>query len=584
MESTSPGVVPDAARSKARRIYVVAGLLALLLVVVLVFIVPALRGPISIEPQPSQGIVELAASYRPLQTLGQQGVPPAWGRDGRGMATYSDNKVQLWEFDGDRLWERGSLSIDGVQGMLWSPDGGTLAGHSVGASNMPPAPGSYAIPETPWLPGYGFVTPTLTLIDPETASVRHSTDFTPPTDLPPPFEGSPGWRWVASDFRLLGWTDSGRNLVFLYNLSATDDWGAEGRIQIATIVGYQVWDVQTGKLARNQVMSGSTYPATYRTTLYDAALSPDGRTIAFALRDENPRPGMPFDPDLSLELWDVAAGQRKHSVPGLKAEYGLDPQKPWRKMDWSPDSATLYVATKASVQVVNASRGDVERQLPDVIPPTSTPTIIPTWIPTSLPQAPPRPMPIQTGGPIVATPTSIVSIPPAVSDFFRSLLPKPRPAPAPTVALDPNYYAPVIGMALSPAGDVLAVHDLRVIRLWDTATGELKLFAEVPEQIPVYTWSPANSPAPPPVVAWSADGRLLSSLLMMGGSRVWLIDPGTGKPLKPLGKPASALNWSPYANLLAISSGSGSARGVLELWHAKDAATMQVTPGSSGVP
>ncbi|MDQ3931116.1 MAG: hypothetical protein M3328_18470, partial [Chloroflexota bacterium] len=455
-------------------------------------------------------------------------------------------------------------------------------------ANMPSAPGSIAADASPWLPNQGYMTPTLTLIDPGTATVRFSGDFAPPTDLPPQSEGSPGWQWLESEFRLLGWAHAGRNLVTMCNLSATDYWAGNDRMQFARFVGYQVWDAQTGKLVKSQVMTGRSRTPGYQTTLYDVALSPDGRRVAYATREENPRPGMPFDPGLTLELWDVTTGQRMHSVPGLKAEYGLDPKKPWRKMQWSPDGATLYIATKSSVQVIDAASGAIERQLPAVIPPTSTPTTIPTWIPTSLPQAPARPAPISTGGPapVLPTPTLNVPIPPGVSEFFRSLFPKPKPAPAPTIAPDPNYYSPIIGIGLSPSGDTLMVHDLRVMRLWDTATGDLKLFTQVPEQIPQYTWSPANSPAPPPVIGWSADGRLLSSLLMMGGSRVWLIDPETGKPLKPVGRPATGMDWSPYIGLLAIASQGqgGSAGGVLELWHATDAATMQVTPGSNGVP
>jgi WD40 repeat protein len=486
------------------------------------------------------------------------------------------------------LSHRGDVSVTDVQGMLWSPDGRTLAAFSAGAFNMLSGPAPFPAIDSLWQPGSGYVTPTLVLIDPDTVAVRYSTVISLPTDLPPRLEGGPGWSWEASEFRLLGWTDGGRSLVTMCNLNAASHSGAYTTGQFARIVAYQVWDVQTGWLVKNQTISGSAASPSYRTALYDIALSPDGRTIAYAVRDENPRPGLPFDPGLDMELWDVATGQRKHSVPGLKAEYGLDPDRKWRKMEWSPDSATLYVATKSAVQVIEAATGNIVRQLPDAVPPTSTPTIIPTWIPTTVPQVPPMPPPVSTGGPVVVAPAPApnIPIPPIVRDIFGALIPKPRAAPAPTIAPDPNYYAPIVGIALSPSGDVLAVHDLRVIRLWDTAGGELKTFSEVPEQVPVYTWSPSTLGGPPPFVAWSPDGRLLSSLLAMGGARVWLIDPDTGKPLKALGKPADAVNWSPYSNLLAIwrQGGVQSGMPVLDIWQAKDAATMEVTPGSNGAP
>ncbi|MDQ3928349.1 MAG: hypothetical protein M3328_04275, partial [Chloroflexota bacterium] len=171
MQVTPPLEVAEPPARRPVRRYVVVGLAGLLLLgatfaALLLSRTPALSGP-----QPSQSVVELAASYTLLQTLEQESVLPAWAPDGLGMATYSDKQVHLWELVGDRLSERGSLSVDqdDVQEMLWSPDGRTLAVYSKGAANMPSAPGSIAADASPWLPNQGYMTPTLTLIDPGTA-------------------------------------------------------------------------------------------------------------------------------------------------------------------------------------------------------------------------------------------------------------------------------------------------------------------------------------------------------------------------------------------------------------------------------
>ncbi len=232
MQSAPPTEVAVNARWRpTRRIYIVAAPVALLLIAAAVFVSTLiLRGPGSTGPQPSEDVVKLASGYERLGTVSVMGTLPAWSPDGRAMATYHDKRVHLWDLEEDGASSRDSVSIAGVQAMLWSPDGRTLAVYSI----EPVDPYGHMAPQTPpisdaeflGLPGSGYVTPTITLIGPDTAGVRHSMVVSRPTELPPHAEGSPGWRWVESGFTLLGWADGGRSLVTMTNLSATDDWGA----------------------------------------------------------------------------------------------------------------------------------------------------------------------------------------------------------------------------------------------------------------------------------------------------------------------------------------------------------------------
>ena len=114
----------------------------------------------------------------------------------------------------------------------------------------------------------------------------------------------------------------------------------------------------------------------------------------------------------------------------------------------------------------------------------------------------------------------------------------------PTPTPDPNAYAPIVGIALSPDGSTLAVYDYLVIRLWDLSTGAVKMITSVPGQNPWY-----GGGGNPPTLSWTSDGRLLVVLV---NPSVWLIDPDMGKAVRSLGSGASQMAWSPTQNVGAL--------------------------------
>jgi WD40 repeat protein len=362
---------------------------------------------------------------------------------------------------------------------------------------------------------------------------------------------------VHTFHQLVGWGDNGRSLVTLMLVERRDESELNPvpvqpiPVPVATSqpvaapigpslsVYFYVHDVATGDMvSAMQVYSTTSYPR-----IYGLALSPDGGTLAFATTGDTP-PSTGSTSQVNLDLWDLREGKLKHRVEGLGDQVVSPFPGIWDQfLAWSPDGATLYLASDATVKVIEVATGKIVRTLPDVVPPTSTPT----------PAAPPprSPLPEISSSPgVSATPTP-----------------------------DPGRYYPIVGIELSPSGDRLAVVDYRAIRVWETANGKLQMLTSMPGTVPsdlnasMYSHSHAR-------LTWLADGHILASHFSDYGPGIWLIDPERGAHLRQLAEYPQYVAWSPATNMLAMEV----ERDYVEIWSGADGLGPTAGPTSSLIP
>lgn len=532
MQGTLPvGDAPDHKPGWPRRRYVVVGLGLVLLAAAsamagLAWLRPA--GPAPLKPLPD--IAELASNYRLSETLSDAFGPQSWSPDGRYLVTYSASTYGLqvhdrggpnprtWSVPAEASYSYRSIGI--AEKAMWSPDSRLLAVDAVRSS----------VPYTNTVVEPNSALPyTITVVDAEKGTVRNTIRVLGPPELAatPTPAGRNRTAVVETFHQLVGWADNGRSLVTLLFVERREDVDGNPAYSLfdptpqpdatpvppSFSVYFYVHDAATGDMVSSmQVYFTTAYPS-----VYGLALSPDGNTLAFATTDRTPQPAESTS-QVNLSLWDLRAGRLKHKVEGLGDEVVGPFPGIWDQfLAWSPDGATLYVASDITVKVVEVATGKVVRRFPEVVPPTSTP----------LPTAPQPPTP----GP-------------------GTSFPQPTPGGPPTATPDPDRYYPIQNIELSPAGDRLAVADYRTIRVWDTASGNLRMLTSMPGIVPshlnasMYDHSHAR-------LTWLAEGRLLASHFSDYGSGIWLIDPETGVHLRRLVDYLQYVAWSPATNMFA---------------------------------
>lgn len=541
MQGTLPVRPSSSARRKrSRRRYIVGGLLLLLLFAsagAYLLLRPQQQGR-----QPSPEVVALANSYTMLDVASSLSSPFSWSPDGTQFVTHGDRELQLWEVRDERLAER-SLPLSGAAQALWSPDGRTVA----------------------FAPPISTISGTITLLDAGSKEVLHSIPPVVPPDFPKRSSRNLDWVQVSIAQLLLGWSEDGSELVSLVGVTARDTEDAPGaQPEYAFYLGYEVWDAGTGTLkSASKIRYGPWNPL-----IYDVSLSTEGDVLAFATLDNPVASG--YVPTVFLELWDVQAGRMKHQV-SMSQSHPMVPGVGHR-IAWSPDGATMYLMLGNQVAIMDAVTGQVKGSLPSGLPPTNTPQAYgmlptatayapplynqPTFVPLppAIPSAspsylppPPPPLPISTvqSAPVGPVPGMPPPAPQIMPDFLRPFFPPSAPPMPPTPTPDPSVYSPIVGIALSPSGDTLAVYDYLVIRLWDVSTGALKMITSVPQQS--YPWYGGG--LGPPTLTWTSDGKLLVVLV---NSSTWLVDPDTGKTIRSLGRTVSQMAWSRTRNLGAL--------------------------------
>lgn len=564
MQGTLPvRVTGTARRRRTRRRYLVAGLVVLLVTVSSVVAFVLLRASAPEPPKPSPEVVKLAAGYQYRDTLSNVFGPLAWSPDGSRLATSSHNTLLIRDASSDRPRQRsvpyaltintGNTNVGGIAipgAILWSPDSRLLALDEPG----------------------GLVPHTITLVDAEEARILQTIRVPAPPE--PPGKSSGGIEPMQSMGMhvLLGWANSGRDLVTLIGVTPGSLPGMLGLPYavptvlptsaasnppptpalgpvlgpVAEIYCY-VLDTETGDLVRSVQIYSSTAPP----RIYSMALSPSGDALAFAWYDDR---GVYPGPTthLNLDVWDLRNGKLGYSVPNLQVNTAYSyPDRPDQYLAWSPDGATLYFASEETVKVIEAATGKILRTLPGVVPPTYTPVPPPTIPPTQVgPAMPQLPIAVSTAGP--GQPGApLVPLP----DIFGRLFPQSGSGFPPTPTPDPNRYYPVGGIKLSPDGEHLAVFDSMTLRMWDLASGSVEMLTAMPGISPGFTLGYSGPPPPgipPPFVAWSADNRLLATFARNYGGSIWLVDPKTGGHLRILTPYANNMVWSPATNMMAM--------------------------------
>jgi WD40 repeat protein len=210
-----------------------------------------------------------------------------------------------------------------------------------------------------------------------------------------------------------------------------------------------------------------------------------------------------------LRLWDASTGEMLHYL-ATNHMYDI------AHVAWSPNGRTLAVVALGQVQLWDAEGGKILHALPETM--TAMPTPIPTVVGT-------------------------MSIPP-------------------TWSVSESDYFGANSLLWSPDGNTLITADGGHIRLWDPATGQVKLTIRDDGY-----W-----------LALSPDGRVLASAGLGG---VVLRDAASGEQLKTLpSQQARIIAWSAPGNMLALSTGVSTTDAQIAVWGVPSGPGPNETPGA----
>jgi WD40 repeat protein len=208
-----------------------------------------------------------------------------------------------------------------------------------------------------------------------------------------------------------------------------------------------------------------------------------------------------------LRLWDASTGEMLRYL-ATNRMYDIS------HVEWSPDGRTLAVSALGQVQLWDAASGKMLHALPETM------TAMPTPVPT-----------------IVGT----MSIPP-------------------TWSVSESDYFGANSLIWSPDGTTLITADGGHIRLWDPATGQVKVTIRDDGY-----W-----------LALSPDGRVLASA---GMGDVVLRDAASGEQIKTLSyQQARVMAWSPTGNMLALSTGASTTDAQIAVWGVRSEPESTATP------
>lgn len=533
--------------SSARRRYILAGVLLLLvsLASVTAFVVFRLFGGDPRRPSPE--LIKLAESFRYHDSmLGVSGTF-SLSPDGRLLAGNwdSSDRLSIWDVETGKPL-RGAAEFTGTARHLWSPEASLLV-----------------IDDLP-----GVVTSSYSLLDIGSGSTRLTTLAPIPAGLPEKSSRGRAWTSIQGGHQFLGWADGGASFVTLTAAGLSDiDSSGDTDAKTSTHVFLQMWGVESGEMLHStQFYSSELTPAPY-----GLVLSPDGGRLAFCWGDNieflsGSRTGV--DVDLTLEIWDVRSGRLFNRVGGLRTVSAHYPGSTDRFLAWSPDGLFIYLTMGDRIEVIDTATGQQVRRFPPAVPSISTalPTATsqqaqPPGVIPPFPAVSTVPAPVGTMGPGSGIGPSIPPI--SIPDILRGLFPQPAPNGPVTPTPDPSRYDAPLGILLSPNGDTLAAYDDSVIRFWNTATGELQAITSVPfghvqnVTSPMYGYSIHNA-------SWAAGGSLFA-VLDTATSGVTLIDPITGAHLRTLSSGTDYMQWSDDGRTVVLRKANG--EGELEIWR-----------------
>lgn len=558
-------------------------------------------GNAPVRPKPSPAAVAHALQYELLTDIN----PSNWSTLGWSpdkhtvvdvISTSSSSGVQLashaefW----DMLSSRKLHGVDDLPdaGLLWPPDGGPIAAGSHEA--------------------------TINLVEPSTGSIVRTLTIPAPVEMPAmSFRNSRFAVRRMGNF-LVGWSSGGHHLVSMASLVADDSLSTDTnadttKVESVSYATVQVWDTASGNLLRNFVVADDPMS----TSIVQVRLSPDGRLLAVVSYETNQDMGVP---SIAVHLWDVEKGSSIVSPPSMQTSGSVPGFVPSSQdvgyIEWSQSGDLLAVANGSSIGLLEPGKAQYSRMLvgapfstivplstasttahPTILPATDTamprttpsatttaiypilpvPPLPPTSVGSSQPTGPlglPMiPMPISTAGLMPGSGAIIGSGPVGFMQpsspfsnvpLIGQLVPQGPLIPAPTPTLNLTQPGTVQIISWSPKGDLLASYDGRAVWVWDVAKGTVRSIIDLgPSNQPgnYVSFRPSRQSGP---VAWSLDGTLLATLSSDGWSgppAVHLWDPATGAEVRELGRGAMQIEWSPYADVLAITY-----PGRTELW------------------
>lgn len=482
------------------------------------------------------------------------------GLGASGTLGASPGRLQLWNMLTSRIVSEIASPPD--SGLLWSPDGGTLASTSY--------------------------TATINLINTASGKLARRLTVPVPAEMPAKSPRNRPFTQVSTRSFLVGWAVGGRYLVSMASTGADDFVPSDAGVGAASFVSYvsvQVWEVAGGKLARNFVVADDPNA----TRIVQVRLSPTGKTLAIASYDISKNTGIR---SANVRLWEVESGLSLAGPQPMQVA-GSMPEAPARLyIEWSPDGRTLAVANGPTIRLLEPGKTQYSRILAGSATPTAAtstvaavpanPTRPPMPVSTAFPIL--LPLPIGTAGlmpgagPIIGSgPSAPPAQPgppfPSLPNIFP-MPPQGPPLPAPTPTLDPANFGPVQILAWSPAGDLLASYDGRSVRLWDVAGGAVRSIIDLGQSRSMDNFASNGASGQTGPIAWSPDGGLLVTLNGDGWSgppSVHLWDPATGVEVRQLGRDAMRIEWSPYADVLAVSYAGNP--GKIELWGVRESVT-----------
>lgn len=430
---------------------------------------------------------------------------------------------------------RHTFNIRYLKNFALSPDGHTLAISSQHALQFWDASSAQLLKSIEHLPGsslswspdgsllaVGAIDYRISLVDPASGSITRTLIAQPDADT----FGSAGG--VAS---LLEWSPDSRTLA-----SVSTEGLVMNSVYVDPIV--RLWEVSTGKELARLTDGGMGQVS-------KVVWSPDGSLLAVLTTG-----------DTTLRIWDSQSRTLLHALPKPRLRNYL-----WAfDSAWSPSGHIVADTFGPGVRIVNADNGSTWNTFlrdlpPTAVPPTASPIIVP-------PTPPPPPLPTQYAA--LLPPGPFGSVAPALPTQVPPTAP-PTPTmyfpPPPT--FDTQVYEYVSHLAWSPDGSVLATYDIKSVRLWDVASGDLKqTLLNNPDYDQWYD-SMASS------LAWSHDGSVLL-IRESPGERglLRLVDPSSGQELRTFAAGVRRAEWAEDGRSLLILRSGG-----LELWGPTSSST-----------